>query len=424
MLQRASRRSSLRRRPSRALGLVVALLVAGAALAQEIVISPRSIIVNPVPAFAVQVWVDKDPSGQNAPSYEVGEAIRISVRTSADAYVYLFSLAADGEVVQVLPNRFDAAGGDAFVRAGETRTFPPVGARYQFNVAPPYGLAKVMAVASRTPLDTSTLASFRAAEDFATSQLGEDQFARALRIIVTPLPLTGWVSSTALYYVGSRPSEGAYGTLSVTSEPSGASVYVDGDFVGYTPLWYGLRPGNHDVEVISQGRSYEERVNVRPDRTTEVRATFRPTVRTGSARFSSEPNGADVYVDGRYVGTTPTGALALDVGTYTAEFRRDGYETWRQVFEVRANTETRVNASLRVLTGALEIYANVGGARVFLDGREVGTVPSGSGRVLLRDLTPGAHEVTLIAQGYRTAVQTVNVQAGRTTTVTLRQSPF
>lgn len=406
-----------------ALALVAAALI-GAAAAQNVVISPRSIVVNPLPSFDLQVWVDKDPSGLDAPSYQVGEAIRISVRSAQDAYVYLFSIAADGEVVQVLPNRFDASGQDAFVRAGQTRTFPPSGARYQFNVAPPNGLAKVIAVASRNPLDTSTLASFRAESDFATSSIGEDQFARALRIIVTPLPQNDWVSATALYYVGNRPNQGAFGTLEVAASVARAEVYVDRSFVGYTPLRYDLRPGTYDVEVVGPTGTYAERVQVRPDRTTTVTASFRPTVRTGTARFVSEPSGADVYVAGRFVGTTPVAATTFDVGSYQAEFRRDGYEVARTSFEVRAGQETRVSATLRAFTGTLQLTANVGGARVFLDGREVGTIPSGSGRLTLSDLAPGTYEVTLVAAGYATTVQTVSVQAGRTTAVTLRQNRF
>lgn len=413
--------------PRTALAAVALLLIGslfGAALAQTVVISPRSIVVNPVPGFDLDVWVDRDPSGRDTPAYDVGEVMRISVRPSADAYVYLFSLSADGEVVQVLPNRFDAAGGDPFVAAGTVRTFPPSGARYQYTIAPPRGLAKVIAVASRRPLDTSTLASFRSETDFASSNLGEAGFASALRIIVTPLPQNDWVSATALYYVGSRPSQGAYGTLSVTSQPSGAAVYVDGAFAGYTPLSYGLRPGNYDVEVVSDGRSQTERVQVRPDRTSEFVATFRPTIRTGSVRFASEPSGADVYVDGSFVGTTPMSPIVLDVGTYRAEFRRDGYDALRQDFEVRANQETRVTGSLRAQAGTLVLTANVGGARVFLDGREVGVIPSGTGRLTLRDLAPGTFEVTLIAPGYRTLVETVRVTAGRSTEVTVRQTRF
>lgn len=416
---------SIQARPNvRSILAVLLLALVGAALAQNVVISPRSIVVNPVPGFDLEVWVDKDTSGRDAPSYDVGEAIRISVRPSVDAYVYLFSIAADGEIVQVLPNRFDGAGGEPFVRAGQTRTFPPSGARYQFNVAPPNGLAKVIAVASRTQLDTSTLASFRAEQDFATSSIGEDAFARALRIIVTPLPQNDWVSATALYYVGSRPSQGAYGTLEVSSTPSRAEVYVDRAFVGFTPLRYGLRPGNYDVEVVGAGGTYAERVQVRPDRTTSVAATFRPTVRTGTARFTSTPGGADVYVDGSFLGTTPVGSTTFDVGTYTAEFRRSGHDVLRRTFEVRAGQDTRVDAVLRAQAGTLELTANVGGARVFLDGRDVGAIANGTGRLVLRDLAPGTYEVTLVAPGYRTTVQTVQIEAGRTNAVTLRQTRF
>lgn len=416
---------SFARRPSvRSILTALVLALFGAALAQNVVISPRSIVVNPVPAYDLEVWVDKDTSGRDTPAYEVGEAISISVRSSVDAYVYLFSIAADGEVVQVLPNRFDGAGGDPVVRAGDTRTFPPSGARYQFNVAPPNGLAKVIAVASRAPLDTSTLASFRAEQDFATSSIGEDAFARALRIIVTPLPRNDWVSATALYYVGSRPNQGAYGTLEVSSTPDRAEVYVDRSFAGYTPLRYDVRPGTYDIEVVASGGTYAERVQVRPDRTTTVVASFRPTARTGTVRFASTPSGVDVYVDGSFLGTTPIGSTSFDVGTYTAEFRRSGYDLLRRSFEVRAGQDTRVDATLRARSGTLELTSNVGGARVFLDGRDVGTIANGTGRLVLRDLAAGSHEVTLVAPGYRTVVESVRVEAGRTTAVTLRQTRF
>ena len=58
----------------------------------------------------VQVWVDKDPSGEGVPVYQVGEGIRIGVNVSAASYVYLYSIKSTGEIQQILPNRFDADG--------------------------------------------------------------------------------------------------------------------------------------------------------------------------------------------------------------------------------------------------------------------------------------------------------------------------
>jgi hypothetical protein len=52
---------------------------------------------------------------------------------------------------------------------------------------------------------------------------------------------------------------------------------------------------------------------------------------------------------------------------------------------------------------------------VFIDGREVGTIASGSGRLTVRDLSDGVHEVVLIAPGYRTLVQDVRIRAGEAT---------
>ena len=252
--------------------MLALLLLASLAVAQRIVVSPQSIVVNPLPAFGVDVWVDRDPSGRAEPSYAVSESIEIGVSTTEDAYVYLFSVSAAGEIVQILPNRYDAVGRDNFVRAGTTRTFPPPGARYDFVVEAPSGLAKVIAVASRRELDTRTLASFESERALmASSRLGEESFARALAIVVEPLPQESWVTSTALYYVGQRPAQAAFGTIVVTSDPSGAEVFVDGAFAGFTPLRYGARVGRYDVELRSpRHRSARETVQVRPDRVVEL----------------------------------------------------------------------------------------------------------------------------------------------------------
>jgi hypothetical protein len=258
--------------------LMVGLLLPSLAAAQHLVISPQAIVVNPLPGFAVDVWVDRDPSGSSVPAYRVGEPIRVGVRVSDDAYVYLFSVGAAGEIVQILPNRLDAAGRDTFLPAGASRTFPPPDARYAFAVEPPSGLAKVIAVASRRPLDTSTLAAFASERDLlASSQLGEDGFARALSIVVQPLPQASWVTATALYHVGSPPAQGAYGTIAAASQPAGAEVYVDGAFAGFTPLRYGTRPGRHEVEVRLAGYAVaRESALVRPNLTTELNVVLRP----------------------------------------------------------------------------------------------------------------------------------------------------
>ena len=250
------------------------------------VFSPQSIIVNPIPSFEVETFVDKDDSGQRVPSYEVGESIRIGVRSSEDAYVYLFSVKSDGQIRQILPNEVDSFGRDNYVRADETKYFPPTDARYSFEVGGPRGLDKVLAVASLEPLDTSEL-EFESDSNFGTMSASEGDFAETLSVIVRPLPQDTWVSDTALFYIGGRPETQRYGTLDITSSPEGARAYVDGRFVGYTPVRYGTTSGEHEVRVVVDGYDdYVTTVDLRGGETREVDAGLGRTQRTGTVSFT------------------------------------------------------------------------------------------------------------------------------------------
>ena len=403
------------------LALILAIL--GTAAAQDnVVISPQSIVVNPSPSFDVEVFVDKDTSGESAPVYNIGESIRVGVSVSEDAYVYLYSVHSNGTIEQILPNRLDD-GRNNFVSAGSTRYFPPQNARYTFDVAGPQGLDKVIAVASREPLDLSTLRGFSQSGDFSVSEQGEDSFAQTLSIVVSPIAQEDWVTDTAIFYVGSRPSVPAYGTISITSNPSGAAAYVDGSFVGYTPVRFGTRRGEHTVRVERNDyETFETTISLSGGARTSVDASLNRIPRTGTASFQSQPRGAEVYVNGSLVGTTPTGGVTLNEGSYTARFTLPGYDDVTTTFTVNRGGAQTVGANLQPLLGSVQIQANVGGAQVFINGEMVGTVPNGSGRLTLDDLPTGTHELVIVAPGFNTVVRSFEIRGGQTTQVRVSQS--
>lgn len=281
---RIARARPLRRTaPAAALaGLLLAGCISALPLAaaQRVVTGPQSIVVNPTPGFRVDVFLDREPSGEQPPMYQVGEPVRIGVEVSTSAYVYLFDISSDGEITQILPNRYDDAGRDNFVRPGRTAYFPPPGARYAFTVEGPRGLSKVFALASEEPLDTRQLARFHDGEPLARSDLGEEGFAQALGIVVRPVPPSGWVTDTALYYVGHQPRQPQFGTISLRSRPSGAEAYVDGDFAGYTPVEYGVRAATHRIELRLDGyQTYTATVDVAAGETRFLDVRLSPVVR-------------------------------------------------------------------------------------------------------------------------------------------------
>jgi hypothetical protein len=104
---------------------------------------------RPPVSVRIKVWVDKDPGKRGNAVYQIGEPIFIYVSVNQDAYVYLFNINADGRIDPILPNAFER---DNFLRAGETRRYPPAGARYRYTVTGPEGEDRILAVASKRPL--------------------------------------------------------------------------------------------------------------------------------------------------------------------------------------------------------------------------------------------------------------------------------
>lgn len=68
--------------------------------------------------------------------------------------------------------------------------------------------------------------------------------------------------------------------------------------------------------------------------------------KTSSVTFESNPSGADVYVDGSFVGDTPDTVL-LASGLHTISVRAWGYQTWRRTFTITAGGKTSMEAILQ-----------------------------------------------------------------------------
>jgi hypothetical protein len=61
----------------------------------------------------------------------------------------------------------------------------------------------------------------------------------------------------------------------------------------------------------------------------------------------SEPAGAEVFLEGKFIGTTPSN-LQLTAGTYNLSVKLQGYEPWQKELFVISGSETGVQAKLEV----------------------------------------------------------------------------
>jgi len=199
------------------------------------------------------------------------------------------------------------------------------------------------------------------------------------------------------------------GVLKLDSNPPGAEVYLNGALIGRTPMQISLDEGTYDIELRLDGyMPYETRVRINAGQTTRLNPRLQPVPRTGTLEVTSDPSGAEVYVDGVYRGRTRL-VLELDAGPHEVEVRMSGYESYRARVNVQPNRTTRLDAPLIPIKATLDLNVNVDKAKVFLDGYLIGETTDGR---LVVEVTPGERELVIIAPGYHAFVRTVRLESG------------
>jgi len=242
---------------------------------------------------------------------------------------------------------------------------------------------------------------------------------------VTSWPLDG---ETVHLYATLNPVQ-TFGSIVVSSYPSGAVVYLDGREWHYTPATFtSVSAGaGHTVQVSMSGyQTYTTTVYVPAGTQVPVNANLVPAPQqTGSLSVTSTPNGADVYIDGRYWSSTPAVIPGLAPGSHTVRVHKAGYDEFITTVTVYAGQRTPVPVTFSPSppdVGSIEVSSDPAGASLFLDGHYMGLTRS-SEPSDLTSVRPGLHTVQLTLDDYQTYTQTVQVTAGNVMSISARLTP-
>ncbi|ASJ03497.1 hypothetical protein A3L09_09605 [Thermococcus profundus] len=195
------------------------------------------------------------------------------------------------------------------------------------------------------------------------------------------------------------------GYLTINSTPANATVYLDGDYIGTTPLEnYPLPPGNHTITIVKRGyENYTETIQVEGNTPLFVNVTLKPL--TATVKVLSTPIGAEVYLDGESIGKTP-GNFTIPSGSHTITLHLDGYLNYTTAVTVSPGETKVVNATLIPIPAKLSINSTPSGASVYINGSYKGETP------LTLNLTPGVYNVTISKQGYDNYTTTITLNPG------------
>jgi tetratricopeptide (TPR) repeat protein len=200
------------------------------------------------------------------------------------------------------------------------------------------------------------------------------------------------------------------GYIAVTTDPAGARVTVNGNFIGITNFFpVEVHTGIARIEVTLEGfQSHsDENLRIEPGEITTVDLVLTRT----SARVPiiTDPPGVEVVVDGELVGTTsgtlppdlrsfmpadldpsrlsaPFELAALPLGQHEIELRLECYETVRFPFKAEEPRDyTAQIVKLNESVGRVSVSSVPTDARVYLDGELKGQTPLELNRVCSGD---------------------------------------
>jgi len=135
------------------------------------------------------------------------------------------------------------------------------------------------------------------------------------------------------------------GTLEISSSPSGAKIYVNGEYKGVTPLTLSLMPGTYEVKITKDGyEDYTGMVGVKTGETRSISVTLKLVY--GFLSVNSNPSGAEVYIDGNYAGTTPLENYKISPGEHVVKIKKEGYQEYTKTVNIIAGETTTLSASL------------------------------------------------------------------------------
>jgi TolB-like protein len=178
------------------------------------------------------------------------------------------------------------------------------------------------------------------------------------------------------------------GSISINSEPAGAEVYLDGNYLGMTisespHTINDLLEGTYALKFIRGGYyDWEGEISVlaKMERSVKVSLIAKP----GAMNIYSEPDGAEIYVDNNYMGATPLSLKKVAEGEHEIRLVKEKYKEWTQRVFVRSFQPTDVKATLEVSPGILTINSVPSGAEINFKGKFVARTPH-----TLSNITPG-----------------------------------
>lgn len=167
----------------------------------------------------------------------------------------------------------------------------------------------------------------------------------------------------------------AWSDITIDSIPGNATVWVDGEPAGSTPLKFELLTGDHDIELKAERfKPWHTRLAVAANQP-QVLDPVRLQPADGTLTVQTDPSGANVMLSNTFAGQTPTNLTLSANTTHLIQLSKAGYETENREVSVGSAASKTLSVNLKPKLGIIHLVVAPVDAEIVVDGKPRGRVP-------------------------------------------------
>ncbi|ACF14786.1 protein of unknown function DUF323 [Chloroherpeton thalassium ATCC 35110] len=199
-------------------------------------------------------------------------------------------------------------------------------------------------------------------------------------------------------------------TVTITSEPTQADLFINGLAEGKTDKGLFLYPGEYGLKLSKSGyMEVSEQISV--EEGAENRFHYKLVKNVGVLSLKVNPADARVLINRKdYTGQT---SIELAPGSYKLEISKTDYEEQSETISLERGERLQKNYALKAKTGRLQFSIQPLTAKVTLK-RDGTVVEKWEGLKYLKALQTGDYELECQADGYATVKQKLTIRKGKT----------
>jgi serine/threonine-protein kinase len=222
--------------------------------------------------------------------------------------------------------------------------------------------------------------------------------------------------------------------LTIVTQPSMAAIVLENKPIGETPInQYSLVPGSYSLRITKENyQPIDTTIVVNPGNNINLAVSLQPiepvkevtgpaalseqkidspakSQKSASVSINSNPENADVWLNGQLEGYTPLTLSDLSPGSYQIAIKKEGYTEYNNQLVFQSGKNSDLLADLSPSGGDISLIFDPPSADVFIDGKKI----DNTGLPLsLQNIPTGTHKIEVKKPGFYPVSEEIDVKQG------------